>query len=482
MDETLLKRTIKNGSKYNKYFGSQCGKTFLGNGNTDLSISIMAKWVNKYKHQVKQLALNEFANLDLETTITEIYNFAHDYFQYKLDGLDQQIRSPYCSWIERQSGIDCKSYTVLVSCILSNLGIVHYLTKTKQPGYAPESFSHVYVRIPKNQKTKKLQDGYYIIDPTIHTNYELPFLEAKDKIMSNVGNPHYGLGYAQTGVQDAACKCTDHNSSLGFGATTHQEANYFPTIALGAADTQTETNGLDQYLDDIDSDGWFNSTFGSVFNNGWNLSCWGSSYNPEQAKQVAQQKMQANLPLLTNKPTQATFNRFLNNIVIEIGSASTSSAQSNLAQCTREAYALEKTLLQEFLSNTLAIIRQAGYKLTVSAQNNLPSTQNQTVQNWINQNQVHFRYTSYTLTPPINGTGVITMPNTNTGNSNNENTGVIDYTPGINPNNNSSNGSGGYTPPKTEKAGVGMVLGTLTIAALAAKYFMDKNKKAKAKK
>ena len=208
MDETLLKRPLKQGTQYNKYFGTQCESSFLGNGNTDLSISIMAKWVNKYKHQCKALALNEFTNLSIENTCNAIYTFLYNHIQYKLDGTDQKIRSPYCSWQDRQNGIDCKSYSVFASCILSNLGIVHYLRKVKQPGYNPDSFSHVYVVIPKNQKTKKLTDGYYIIDATIHDNYELPFIEKKDKLMSNVGLPHYGLGKPTTTVLGCGCNST----------------------------------------------------------------------------------------------------------------------------------------------------------------------------------------------------------------------------------------------------------------------------------
>ncbi|TYB78326.1 hypothetical protein [Bizionia myxarmorum] len=491
MDESFLKRIIKPGNNYNKYFGSSCGSTFLGNGNTDLSISIMAEWVEKYKHQVKELALAEFSNLPLYQTINKVYNFAHDHFQYKLDGNDQQIRSPYCSWLDRKNGIDCKSYSVLVSCILSNLGIVHFLRKTKQPGYAPESFSHVYVVIPEDQKSKSLKNGYFIIDATIHTNIELPFLQAKDKIMSKVGLPHYGLGFAAK--QPLGCGCTDPANGLGYANFGNDEDVIFPAHGLGAGEVsnavgQFAEGALTDYLSNIENQGWFNSTFGSVFSNGFNFSCWGASYNPTQAKDVAKMKMQGNATLLTTRPTQASFNAFLNNVIIEIGAANTSSMQKNLANCTREGYTLEKELLIDFMQKAFTALRSSGYRLDPLQTGVIASTPDQNINNWIQQNSWNFKYTTYKLTAPAVSTPVIIPTNPSTPGSDQ---GTVFPSPsypgtGINPNGGNGNtgtdtGNGGYTPPKTQTAGVGKVLAGLTIAAIAGKLYMD-SKKPKAKK
>lgn len=197
MDTSKLTRTVSTTTKYNKYFKGTCNATYLGTGNSDLSIDIMSKWVEKYKHQCKELALSQFANQSLHHLPQSIHSFLYNHIQYKLDGTQQKIRSPFCAWTERFSGIDCKSFTVFASCILSNLGVFHYITKIKQANFYPDQFTHVFIRVPIDQKTKNLDKGYYVIDAVLKINREVNYVgEPKNKLMSNVGLEHYGLGFA----------------------------------------------------------------------------------------------------------------------------------------------------------------------------------------------------------------------------------------------------------------------------------------------
>lgn len=198
MNTSSLKRKINTSKQYDKYFKGTCKSTFIGTGDTNLSIETMAKWVEKYNHQTEKFAFQFLKNQNLAELVESIYNFLHDNIQYKIDGLEQKIRSPFCSWNERQTGIDCKSYSVFASCLLTNLGVKHYLRKIKQPSFSPDQYTHVYVVVPVNQKSLKL-DKYYIIDATIHKNNEVAFIgKPKDKLMENVGLPHYGLGFSAT--------------------------------------------------------------------------------------------------------------------------------------------------------------------------------------------------------------------------------------------------------------------------------------------
>jgi len=247
MSENAAKRVIKKGSNFEKYFKPFCNSTFLGYGNTDLSIKIMAKWVKKYKYQTKQLALDNFSGKSLLDTVNDVYQFAHDHFQYKLDGTNQQIRSPYCAWLDRYNGIDCKSYSVIVGTILDNLGINFYFKKTKQPGFSPDQFTHVYIAIPKNQKTNSLED-YYIIDATIHNNIELPYLEANTKFMSSTGLKHYGLGrpnFKALGMPNMAASFENpyfsNNQNLGFNPQPN-------TVYLGSPQANQTQDILDSVL------------------------------------------------------------------------------------------------------------------------------------------------------------------------------------------------------------------------------------------
>ena len=106
--------------------------------------------------------------------------------------MTQNLRSPAHSWhTARQSGIDCKSYSIFASSILLNLGIKHYIRQVKQPKMNPDSFTHVYVIVPKNQETGSLLDGYFTIDGTRKNKSEGKFTLAKDIFMSQL--PHLGL-------------------------------------------------------------------------------------------------------------------------------------------------------------------------------------------------------------------------------------------------------------------------------------------------
>ncbi len=55
----------------------------------------------------------------------------------------------------------------------------------------PDSFTHVYVIVPKNQETGSLLDGYFTIDGTRKNKSEGKFTLAKDIFMSQL--PHLGL-------------------------------------------------------------------------------------------------------------------------------------------------------------------------------------------------------------------------------------------------------------------------------------------------
>ncbi|MBE7690690.1 hypothetical protein [Tenacibaculum piscium] len=195
-----LYRPIKSGVKYDALMPfSDCSSTKLAEGDTKVAINNMAIWSRKYKHHTKKIA-GTFADKRLSETCKEIHGFLFHHFQYKIDGSNQNLRSPACSWSSRQSGIDCKSYSIFASTTLLNLGINHYLRRIKQSATA--GFSHVYVIVPKNQKNpKNLKHGYFIIDGTLPTIEEPEFYEKSD-IYMEAELPIYGLAGTQPPVQN----------------------------------------------------------------------------------------------------------------------------------------------------------------------------------------------------------------------------------------------------------------------------------------
>ena len=183
---------------------SACTPVNVGSGDTGYSLLRMADVVNKNLYQGKLIApvmaVKSNGSMSLSHTSAKIHNFLYNNFQYKADASDQILRSLSCSWAERQTGIDCKSYSIAASIILSNLGISHAFRRVKQPTFMPNQYTHVYVIVFNNQKTQNLKDGYFVIDGTLPTMKEVPFLEKDDFHISVSGLGYgYGLGNTENG-------------------------------------------------------------------------------------------------------------------------------------------------------------------------------------------------------------------------------------------------------------------------------------------
>jgi hypothetical protein len=196
--DTMLRRPLRSGNEYDALFPiTVCKSTYVGDGNTDFSIDEMEKVIDQYAFQTEKVA-RKLQKPTLKATTDNIHDFLFNHFQYLADESNQLLRSPACSWFTRKKGIDCKSYSILASCILLNLEITHYIRKIKQPGYAPDEFTHVYVVVPMDQETGSLESGYHVIDGTLQSNIEPALIGKSDTKMN--GLPHYSLNgtFAQT--------------------------------------------------------------------------------------------------------------------------------------------------------------------------------------------------------------------------------------------------------------------------------------------
>nr|WP_322624472.1 hypothetical protein [uncultured Flavobacterium sp.] len=188
--DRLLYRPVKPAGAFEgKFPPSDRTAVYLGSGMTDFSMKSMAALVYQYYQQAANVA-PMLEGETLQDTCEEIHYFLYNWFQYMSDDEMQRLRTPAASWAQRYEGIDCKSYSILASCILSCLGITHYLRRIKQPAVAPDQWTHVYVVVPVNQETAALNKGYYVIDGTVPTTKECEYVEKDDLFMSM---EHYAL-------------------------------------------------------------------------------------------------------------------------------------------------------------------------------------------------------------------------------------------------------------------------------------------------
>lgn len=197
--DALLKRNLLPGKKFDSLFPpSTCKVEFLGTGLTDFTIDQMEDWVLDNYQEAKKVA-KELQQSSLSETCKKIHWFLFNHFQYNADLADQYLRAPACAWHSRHEGMDCKSFSIVASCILLNLDVLHYIRKIKQLNENPNDYTHVYVIVPKDQVNGNLEKGYYTIDGTLANTAEPFFTEKSDLKMSLQhyglkGTPNQGLG------------------------------------------------------------------------------------------------------------------------------------------------------------------------------------------------------------------------------------------------------------------------------------------------
>lgn len=175
------KRRLKDGSAYDRFFPKAKGvkQIVIQSGATvESTIELVKKAVSSTLHETKALAQHLSGNNRLSTS-QNIYNFIIDFIQYRLDNLaedvqaTERVRTPARSWHDRKAGVDCEDFSILISSVLTNLGIPHSMRITKYGGKS--SWQHIYVVVPDGNKM-------ITVDPVVdyRFNYEVPYSEKRD--------------------------------------------------------------------------------------------------------------------------------------------------------------------------------------------------------------------------------------------------------------------------------------------------------------
>ena len=190
-------RNIKTGDQFNKVISlPKNRKVFLGSGDTFTSLQQMRKVIFKTLNETEQLA-NKLKAGTVPGTVKNIKEFIYWHIQYLQDETDQLLHSPAHTWSIRATGVDCKSYSIFASSILTNLGIANSLRQIKQVAYNPEYWSHVYVTLPNHN---------LVIDGTVNYDHEPLFAEKYDEpILEN--------GLKGLGQLASICNWCDHNNT-----------------------------------------------------------------------------------------------------------------------------------------------------------------------------------------------------------------------------------------------------------------------------
>lgn len=498
---TLLKRNLKEGKEYDKLIPRvKCERTTLGKGDTFNTVDWMKDWIEKYSHQTVKISAI-FTGRSLEETVNNIYKFLYDHVQYTADGELQQLRSPACTWAQRKEGVDCKSYSVFASSILSNLGIKHAIRQVRQPYFFPEEFTHVYVVVLKDQNAKEFKKNAptFVLDATKHENVESNFIENVDLPMTKLR--HIGLN----APQDERTRRIVHNFTRfshhlrevgvpanivnGITAEVNRytskgldprfrrveggisiENKYFPLnftvdgqyaaglgfVVSGATAATAAATAMDLLPPDF-----LNNTFGSIFANGFDLSCWNASYSESKATAA----LEIDIPFLLkqysgleSKPSTQSLNKFLNGIAGYIAD-SVNGQRSKFAKCTRKGYALRQKGAEGARDQVLSSLKRSYNLIPTGKQNGgfqtkMPSHNKPTYQWGSEYGTSPYEYESYRLEAKSNTNG------STTGNNYSQDNG---------------NGNTQNISQEGSKSNTGLIIGGVALAALPLLFFMKKS-------
>jgi len=504
---TALKRTLKAGKEYSKLIPRvSCKQTPLGAGDTYYTVDQMRGWIEKFRHQTAKLSLT-IEGHTLQETVNNIYQFLYDHVQYTADGALQQLRSPACTWAQRKQGVDCKSFSVFASSLLYNLGIVHAIRQVRQPYFYPEEFTHVYVVVPVDQSKDTISPNAptFVLDATRHENTEVEFIEKADLHMNKL--THVGLNAPQdertkniienfdkfcnhlieNGIPVATVKEISEQVNLYtsrgldpkfqivrdgikiqdkyFELNFNKDQEYEKGLGFVATATAAVTAGK-KLLDMLPGD-FIGSTFGAIFANGFDMSCWNASYSESKA----QEALTTDIPFflewsgLSKNPTTQALNKFSNAMYSYIDDA-INGQRSKFAKCTREGYAARQKGTEEALQKVINTLENSGLKVIRTGETkgyvrieNVPSFGGK-VYEWgkNTDRQSTYDYVTYRLEDDYNNT----PPSNNTGGGSTG--GGSNYQPGNN--NGGSTDSNGDATAKKSGSNTGIIIGGVALAAL----------------
>lgn len=177
-------RNTQNGSKYNHLIAPSSGENmYLHKGEVDDVVNACVHIVASHYQEVMPLA-KSLKKDNLKETCKNIFNFAYNFLQYKLDSPGvEELRTPARSWQDGQirfkqqgdetAGIDCDDFSIFCGSILKCLDIPFKFRITKYNGRS--YYQHIYVFVDDPNS-----DDEIIIDPVLSKfDYEKPYSKEK---------------------------------------------------------------------------------------------------------------------------------------------------------------------------------------------------------------------------------------------------------------------------------------------------------------
>lgn len=339
----ILYRPLKDGKNFENVIPKHKNVVYnfdkpSDNNDTFKTLDFMQQWKDKYSFQCEKLS-KLLKGKTVKETCKNIYNFLYNHFQYKLDGEAQDLRALSQAWHKRYEGMDCKSFSLLAAMILENLNIDCAFRMVK---LGSNLWVHVYVIVPDGQNyhvidatthdNKEVRFTQKHDKIMYHRGLASPVrslgcaCNGKDIKYSGLGNPgtlansiknfhsfldeleRQGVSQSITNSMLEIVKSNVQNGvdpnmlevfqravvlnrqqGLGLidftGVTTNLQSQAINFAANAVTNVQEQvSNSIKGIITKIIPMNFINSTFGAVFANGLDFSCWGASLTPQDAQ------------------------------------------------------------------------------------------------------------------------------------------------------------------------------------------------------
>ncbi len=186
--EAARERKVRSGKEYDYLFPGPTGNDIVIKKSAAVAdtVRFIQEQVPRTAWQTEKLA-RHIRGARLEESCSKLWHFLYNHIRYKRDRYGvEQVRSPRRTWHDREEGVDCDCFSVIISSTLINLGIPHLYRITKYPkrnGETP-AWQHIYIVVPKDGNLNRPPDkrSEYIVLDCVKDGYneEEPYLEKKD--------------------------------------------------------------------------------------------------------------------------------------------------------------------------------------------------------------------------------------------------------------------------------------------------------------
>jgi hypothetical protein len=182
--EATKKRALRPGHEFDALIPKSLNRTRVVDkwATTDNTVKLCLETIRKEAASMKPLA-ERLRGATVEATCRAIWNWVYQHVGYERDTPGyEQIRTPARSWADRQRGVDCDDYSVLIGSLLLALNIPFQLRVTAYKG----GWQHIYPIVPKSGDAGDTLDqarrGEYIVldDVTDQYDYEVRYTKKKD--------------------------------------------------------------------------------------------------------------------------------------------------------------------------------------------------------------------------------------------------------------------------------------------------------------